>query len=108
MSLTSLTSAFENAFTINPTIRWSIAVLCALIATMVIFYNLTIILRFYISGRHGSPVPLLGGIFGLLFFCFARVHISWFWWLVPAMIDYGLIPLGSSSLSREFRRRSAH
>jgi hypothetical protein len=72
---------------------WIIAAPLFLLSVWISFSNLWIILRFYLFGKRGSTVPLIGGLFGVFGICFAPSDTLKNYWWVPLALDPGSLPL---------------
>jgi hypothetical protein len=80
-------------------LRWTGALLLAILALWLIGINATIFLHYVATRKHVSWVPLCGGICGCVSLLLLPIaQIKPFWW-VPLVVDYGcLLGLGYTAL----------
>jgi hypothetical protein len=65
----------------------SVLTFCLLLVSAIcIAGNLGLIIRYCVRGEHGSPVPLVGGIFGAIGLAFSHFSASRYWYL-PLILD---------------------
>lgn len=90
--------------------RWSVGSVLGVVALAVIVLNWQYPVRYAISGKAGSAVPLVGGLLGAVACLIlpAASGLRGYWWL-PLIIDVGCagaLPLSLlASVVRRLRRR---
>jgi hypothetical protein len=73
-------------------LRWSIFSVLALVGGLITLANWGIAVRYYVSGKHASMFPLIGGLFGAVSFAIVPLDtLSSLWWL-PPIVDIGCAP----------------
>ena len=86
-------------------LRWVAAGLLAVISAAVTLGNFGLILRWLISKKGSSQVPVLGGLAGLLAMLVAPSAWLQAWWWAPLLVDPGTAPLLAATAWDALRRR---
>ena len=85
---------------------WIFPVLLLLVGVFVISTNIVLIIRWLISSRPTTVIPLVGGCCTALgVFLVPDPAVSQYWWLA-LFLDYGTIPLLTRSAYFVYVRRS--
>jgi len=72
---------------------WVISIFLFINFTWIATCNLWIVLHYYFRMKHGSLIPGVGGIIGVLAIIMAPLEAFKHYWWIPLFVDIGCIPL---------------
>jgi hypothetical protein len=78
-------------------LRLTAAILLGAVFLIVAAGNIWIILRYYLLGRRGSRVPVIGGVCGCLALLFHPGPWAKYCW-IPLVLDPGCLPMVAHAL----------
>ena len=73
--------------------RWFLGVICLIASAIVIICNYAMIVQSYVTKKFHSQIPLIGGILGIIGLVIAPIKLSWYFCLLPAIVDFGTLPI---------------
>lgn len=73
--------------------HWLFSIVLLVIALLATVANALIVIRFFLQGKQGSALPLIGGLAGAGGLRLMPLSGVQAWWWVPLILDYGSVPL---------------